>query len=181
MDQQPGPPAAPGGTRELILEAARAEIAALGYDAATVRSIARRAGVDPRLVRYYFADKRGLARAALGEFDLLAVLAAEHGDLCARLAAVWDRYPIEWRAQLAGAASDDPDVRAAFTAATSVLVERTHDPDTDPDGLEALLAFGQLIGIWMLTTLGPTPAEDLRESLLRAATSETVRRIRALS
>src|SRR3982751_5301507 len=79
MDQQPGPPAAPGGTRELILEAARAEIAALGYDAATVRSIARRAGVDPRLVRYYFADKRGLATAALGEFDLLAALDVERG------------------------------------------------------------------------------------------------------
>src|SRR5581483_11622023 len=117
MDQQPGPPAAPGGTRELILEAARAEIAALGYDAATVRSIARRAGVDPRLVRYYFADKRGLATAALGAFDLLDALGAENGDLCVRLARVWDRYPVEWRAQVAGAASDDPEVRAAFVAA----------------------------------------------------------------
>ncbi|MFL6073186.1 MAG: TetR/AcrR family transcriptional regulator [Mycobacteriales bacterium] len=181
MDQQPGPPAAPGGTRELILDAARAEIAALGYDAATVRSIARRAGVDPRLVRYYFADKRGLATVALGEFDLVAALSAEEGDLCSRLEAVWDRYPVAWRAQLAGAASDDPEVRAAFLAATKVLVEWACSPEDDPDGMQALLAFAQLIGIWMICTLAPDgPADEQRRTLLQYATSETMRRVRGL-
>jgi len=41
-------------TREQILAAARAEFAECGYDVASVRGIARRAGVDPGLVRYWF-------------------------------------------------------------------------------------------------------------------------------
>ncbi len=45
----------PGGTAvEDILEAARAEFGERGYAAASVRGVARRAGVDPGLVRYYF-------------------------------------------------------------------------------------------------------------------------------
>jgi len=41
-------------TREQILAAAQAEFAAGGYHEASVRGIARRAGVDPALVRYWF-------------------------------------------------------------------------------------------------------------------------------
>lgn len=41
-------------TREQIVAAARAEFVARGYDGASVRGIARRAGVDPGLVRYWF-------------------------------------------------------------------------------------------------------------------------------
>ena len=55
-----------GGTRETILEAARAEFAASGYSAATIRAIARRAAVDPALVYHYFADKPSLFVATLG-------------------------------------------------------------------------------------------------------------------
>ncbi|WP_182112143.1 MULTISPECIES: TetR/AcrR family transcriptional regulator [unclassified Actinotalea] len=43
-----------GSAAQDILEAARAEFAALGYAGTSVRGVARRAGVDPRLVRYYF-------------------------------------------------------------------------------------------------------------------------------
>lgn len=41
-------------TRDQILEAARAEFAEHSYGGASVRGIARRAGVDPALVRYWF-------------------------------------------------------------------------------------------------------------------------------
>lgn len=45
----------PGGSAvEEILAAARAEFGERGYSAASVRGVARRAGVDPGLVRYYF-------------------------------------------------------------------------------------------------------------------------------
>lgn len=46
----------PGGadTRTAILEAARGEFAARGYAGASLRGIARAAGVDPRLVHHYF-------------------------------------------------------------------------------------------------------------------------------
>ena len=53
--RRPGVPA----TREAILSAARAEFAK-GYTAASVRAVARRAGVDPALVYHYFSDKAGL-------------------------------------------------------------------------------------------------------------------------
>jgi AcrR family transcriptional regulator len=43
-------------TRGAILAAARAEFAATGYDAVTIRGIARAAGVDARLVHHYFPD-----------------------------------------------------------------------------------------------------------------------------
>jgi AcrR family transcriptional regulator len=52
----------PGGadTRSEIVEAARATFAEDGYGAASIRSIARRAKVDPALVHHYFADKAAL-------------------------------------------------------------------------------------------------------------------------
>ena len=52
-------------TRSVILEAARAEFAEKGFAAASVRAVARRAGVDPALVRHYFADKGELYAAGL--------------------------------------------------------------------------------------------------------------------
>ncbi len=52
-------------TRALILDAARAEFSTLGYEATSVRAIARRAGVDPGLVRHYFGGKSSLCAASL--------------------------------------------------------------------------------------------------------------------
>ncbi|MFL6073205.1 MAG: helix-turn-helix domain-containing protein [Mycobacteriales bacterium] len=167
MDGRRGAEAS-AGTRELILDAARQEIARRGYDAATMRAIARRAGVDPRLIRYYFADKRSLAAAALGEFDLLDALAAERGDLPAGLVAVWHRRPVEWRALLAGAASADPEVRQAFVAALDTLVAAARTAD-DPDGLRALLALAHLVGIWMTTALPAAPGTPAEARLIAAA------------
>lgn len=48
------------GTRERIGVSARAEFAERGYDAATLRGIARRAEVDPALLHHYFNGKAGL-------------------------------------------------------------------------------------------------------------------------
>ena len=47
-------------TRGAIVAAARAEFAERGYEAASMRSVARRAGVDPALVRHYFPDRAEL-------------------------------------------------------------------------------------------------------------------------
>ncbi|MYS81300.1 TetR family transcriptional regulator [Embleya scabrispora] len=52
-------------TREGILEAARAEFAARGYAGASVRAIARGAGVDPALVHHYFGPKDRVFIAAM--------------------------------------------------------------------------------------------------------------------
>jgi AcrR family transcriptional regulator len=52
-------------TRQLILEAARSTFAEVGYQRATIRLIASRAGVDPALVHHYFAGKERLFAAAV--------------------------------------------------------------------------------------------------------------------
>ncbi|HRQ00232.1 MAG TPA: TetR family transcriptional regulator [Terrimesophilobacter sp.] len=49
-----------GDAREQILAAATKEFLDRGYDAASIRGIARRAGVDPALVHHYFDDKADL-------------------------------------------------------------------------------------------------------------------------
>lgn len=46
--------------RARILAAATAEFGERGYEAASMRAIARRAGVDPALVHHYFDDKQRL-------------------------------------------------------------------------------------------------------------------------
>lgn len=81
---EPGPAARPRGRRsggsavEDILEAARVEFAARGYGGTSVRGVARRAGVDPGLVRYYFGGGKGeLFAMAVGQraIDPAATLA----------------------------------------------------------------------------------------------------------
>lgn len=68
----------PGGTdtRGQLLDAARVEFAEWGYEKATVRKIAERAGVDAAMVNHWFGGKEGLfARAVLElPFDPLELL-----------------------------------------------------------------------------------------------------------
>ena len=52
--------ASSGDSRAAIAEAASAEFAQKGYDSASIRGIARRAGVDAALVHHYFDSKAGL-------------------------------------------------------------------------------------------------------------------------
>ena len=52
-------------TRSHILTAAAAEFTRDGYESTSMRGIARAAGVDPALVRHYFADKAGLFGEAI--------------------------------------------------------------------------------------------------------------------
>ena len=70
-------------TRAAILEAARGEFAARGYEGTTLRGIARAAGVDARLVHHYFDGKDEVFTAAL-EFpvrpqDIVQVVLASGG------------------------------------------------------------------------------------------------------
>jgi AcrR family transcriptional regulator len=53
------------GSRDAIAVAARAQFAETGYDRATMRAIAQRAGVDPALVVHFFGSKEGLFREVM--------------------------------------------------------------------------------------------------------------------
>lgn len=55
-----GRPKGTSDSRQKILDAAALEFGERGYDGATVRSIARRAGVDAALVHHYFGTKAEL-------------------------------------------------------------------------------------------------------------------------
>jgi AcrR family transcriptional regulator len=85
--------------REAILAAARGHFAEQGYEGATMRAIARDAGVDPALVSYYFGSKSGLFVESLRlpvnpAAAIDAVLSEGTADLGERLATrflqVWD-------------------------------------------------------------------------------------------
>lgn len=77
--RRPGAP----DTRGAILAVARESFATRGYDATTIRGVAREAGVDPALVHHYFAGKHELFVRALGiPFDPeLVVATALDGDV----------------------------------------------------------------------------------------------------
>lgn len=57
-------------TRGAILDAARTEFARAGYEAASLRGIARVAGVDPALVHHYFDGKDDLFARAVAQVTL---------------------------------------------------------------------------------------------------------------
>jgi AcrR family transcriptional regulator len=85
--------------REAILDAAREQFAALGFEGATMRAIARAADVDPALVSYYFGSKSGLfvesLRLPVNPTDAIEALLADGTDdlgarLVTRFLEVWD-------------------------------------------------------------------------------------------
>lgn len=92
--------AGPTRTRQEILDAARTMFAAQGYDAVSLRGIARQAGVDPALVHHFFNSKSDLFADAMQlpvdpEPFIAALLAGERDTLGARLVLglveLWDR------------------------------------------------------------------------------------------
>lgn len=67
-------------TQAAVIAAAREEFEAVGYEAASIRAIARRAGVSAGTVIHYGADKRDLLHAALFA-DLEATLGQALAEL----------------------------------------------------------------------------------------------------
>ncbi|UNO41238.1 TetR family transcriptional regulator [Streptomyces sp. MST-110588] len=65
----PGRPRRSDATRAAILTAARDRFAADGYERATIRAIAKDAGIDPSMVMRYYGNKEGLFAAAT-EIDI---------------------------------------------------------------------------------------------------------------
>jgi AcrR family transcriptional regulator len=70
-----------GASRAALLEAAGALFDDRGYDAATVREIGERAGVDPALIARYFGGKEGLYLATLQHDDGRPPLPAAPAEL----------------------------------------------------------------------------------------------------
>lgn len=158
--RRPGRRPGPTETRAAILRAARGLFAEKGYDRASVRAIARTAGVDPALVHHFYGNKEGLFIAAM-EFPLDPAQAMPHilggprEELGRRLAltflGIWDDP--KSRPQLLGM------IRSAFTGEQaaamlrefigSALLSRVADALQIPR-LRVTAAAGQLIGVVVL-------------------------------
>jgi AcrR family transcriptional regulator len=133
-------------TAQRILDAARAEFADHGLQAATVRAIAQRAGVDPSLVLQHYGSKNELFAIAIG-------LGTEKpgedvdGHLARVLEVRMDEPPPQVRA-LVRSMLTAPDATAAMKAflddRTRNLARTTTDPDAD---LRAALVVTSILGL----------------------------------
>ncbi|MEZ4221002.1 MAG: TetR family transcriptional regulator [Polyangiaceae bacterium] len=129
-----------GEVRTRILASARREFAQHGFGAASVRTLAQRAGVTAAMVNYYFGGKRGLYRSVVSEAQ---------GRLLERLAAAVAADPpraamgaddgVSTRAAMgaddgvstrAAVGADDGVTTRAVVAADDVVTPRLHHDDT---------------------------------------------------
>jgi AcrR family transcriptional regulator len=147
------------GTREAIIAAARESFAANGYDKASIRDIARRAGVDPALVHHYFGGKQELFTEAIElPLDVAAVLATiVEGDrlrvgerVVGLVLSVWDsqvdRSPLI--ALVRSAVTDENAARMLREFLASVLFVRLAQAlDASDAPLRASLAASQIMGL----------------------------------
>ncbi|WP_273183621.1 TetR family transcriptional regulator [Actinomyces massiliensis] len=175
-------PAGSPDAREAILAAARTAFARDGYQA-SLRGIAREAGVDPALVHHYFPS-----RAALFAKAIVGSIAGENADLVERAAAITHMDPDEVGEGIVRSFVSLWDTAGGdnFTAVVRAAIERdgTVEPFRDfiaggilqpivtrfcPDRpeLRAQLIASQIIGLGMarwvagLDQVSPLEAESL--------------------
>jgi AcrR family transcriptional regulator len=157
----PGRPADGGDRRTAILSAAREQFAATGYAAASVRGIARQAGVDPALVHHYFGTKEQVFVAAMqlpfqpGEM-LPQVLAGDPHGLGERLVRLflgaWDSP--EFRAPMLGmlrsAMTGEQGAAMLREFVGSALIGRVAEALGPVDPLRVQAAAAQMVGVVIL-------------------------------
>ena len=165
-------------TRAAILDAARAEFSAKGYDASSLRAIARLAEVDPALVHHYFDGKSHLFAETMSlparPDELIgAVLNGPREQVGERLARtfflLWDAPESRERfvAILRSAVSHEDAARMLREFIAREVFGRVAVQLEVPDpGVRAGLAAAQMVGLAMMRyVIGFEP-------LVRASTEE---------
>ena len=149
-------------TRAEILDAARAEFSLRGYDASSLRAIARLAEVDPALVHHYFDGKAALFVEAMSipvnpMFLIDAILAGPREGVGERLAAtffdIWDSPPGRERlvALIRSAVSHEDAARMLREFLTrEVFAKVALSMDVPQPHLRAGMAAAQMIGVAMM-------------------------------
>jgi AcrR family transcriptional regulator len=170
----------PAGSRAAILAAARTAFAEQGYAGATIRGIARRAGVTHGLVVMHFASKEQLFLAAVpGHRELSEVLAGDPALLPERVAAAYVKRMEEDPADdplvalLRSAASNVDAATRLYAAmqANSLALYREVLPGGDTAARVELLG-AQMIGVTFSRYIARTgrlaqmSPDELRESLI---------------
>lgn len=150
-------------TKARILEAAAAEFGERGYEAASIRSIARRADVDPSLVHHYFDDKSALVAEVVAvplrpDRIVQGALDGPIDELGARLLhavlAAWENPRVHPAAKAAmrSAIGQGPVARMLreFLRREIMLRLATRLGGADDAELRAELAASQVVGIIMV-------------------------------
>lgn len=166
--RRPGPTV----TRAAIADAARELFAEQGYDRASVRAVAARAGVDPRLVTHHFGTKQELFVAAMGPpvapSTIAAALAGDPATIGERLArlmvALMSDEPL--RLQLVGlvrSAAAEPAAAALLreTVTNQLLGPLAAALPGEDAALRVALSGAQMIGLVLVRyVVGVGPAAD---------------------
>jgi AcrR family transcriptional regulator len=179
----------PNRTREAILDTARRAFAERGYDAVSLRAVARDAGVDPALVHRFHASKEQLFIAAMelpvSPSELVAGLLAEGVEqlgerLVRAFLTLYDepaaREP--FLALLRGAVTHE---RAATLlrefVGREVLGRLAAAASPDAPELRASLAGSQIVGLAMARyVVGVVPLQSAERETLVAAVGPAVQR-----
>jgi AcrR family transcriptional regulator len=161
-------------SRQALLTAADALFDERGYEAATVRDIGERAGVDPALIARYFGGKEGLYLATLEQepraplpTDLARALehmlgrSDEHGigpiplamvsptlsdEMRAQIREIMGRRVVEpFVAELSARGVEDPELRAEILVALAIGVSLTRASETLPALAQAPL--GEVLAV----------------------------------
>jgi AcrR family transcriptional regulator len=181
--------AGPTRTRQSILDMARTAFAARGYDAVSMRAIAREAAVDPALVHHFFKTKPQLFVAAMElRFEpaaaVEALLAGDRDTLGRRLVQtmveLWDT-PGAFEGFLGlirGAVSHTDAARLLREFVTRELIGRIAAAAApDAPRARAALAGSQIVGLAMARKIvGIEPIASADPAWLAAAIGPTIQR-----
>ncbi|MER5179014.1 TetR family transcriptional regulator [Streptomyces sp. NPDC002896] len=172
-------------TRERILRAAREEFSERGYEKASVRGIAKAAGVDSALVHHYFGTKEQVFEAAVEVVFAPALKAPEAitegplegvGERFTRfLFGVWEnpatRTPL--LAVVRSAMNNEAAAAVFRRLITGQLLRRVAGHVGGPEAeLRAELAAAQLVGVAMMRyviKLEPLASADVEQIIARVA------------
>ncbi|MFB4318301.1 TetR family transcriptional regulator [Actinomadura sp. 21ATH] len=157
-------------TRARLLEVARLRFAQGGYDATSVRDVAKDAGVDATLIFRYFGSKKGLFEEAMAT-DGPDLLDGPPEELVARMVQTvifkdWTSHGGEHPlvALLRSSAHDDARQQMREEVCNGyvrVLAEMAEGPDAE---LRAELLSAWLVGLGILRSVVGTPAVSEAEA-----------------
>ncbi|MEU6180779.1 TetR family transcriptional regulator [Streptomyces coeruleorubidus] len=170
-------------TRAAILDAARERFAADGYERATIRTIARDAGIDPSMVMRYYGSKEGLFAAAVAVDlklpDLGPLPRDEVGSaLVTHFLAMWEENEVLTALLRVGTTNQAGAERMQGIFQEQLLpVARQACPDPEQVPVRAALTATQLLGLALTRyVLRLPPAVALSRQEIVAWLAPTVQR-----
>jgi AcrR family transcriptional regulator len=177
------------GTREAILDSARQNFGANGYDATSIRRVAQEAGVDPALVHHYFGNKEQLFVAAmelpLNPADMIGPIMQGDPDrlgerLLRTFLSVWDseamRAPL--LAMIRSAVQNEQAAAMVREFVEGVIVARAIETlDVDNVQWRASLVSSQVLGLVIVRyIIKVEPLASASQDEVVAAIAPTVQR-----